>query len=102
MSEPTFEHKLRFLFSYDFSVGLRHPRVNPAFSGAYMVVEGLEEYLNDAETWALVGDDLPAMVNEAWDFGMGMFDNADKAMADILAGGTGLCITSGADSPNES
>lgn len=89
--EPTFEQKLKLLLSYDFTIALRQTRINPDHEGVYMVVEDLcDEREPDDQGFALVGDDLAKIVDEAFDFTMGMFDRADEALADIMNGGTGI------------
>ena len=51
---------VELLKSYDYFAGTRDPRVNPEFSGCYMVNDRL-----DKEGYAIVGDDLEDLVKEA-------------------------------------
>lgn len=88
--DPTLEQKLKLLLAYGFTLAARDPRVNAPHPGTVMLVECLDEVIDGGETWALVGDNIAEMVDEAFDFAVSMFDGADRVLADILAGGTGL------------
>lgn len=54
-----------------FTIGKRDPRVNMNYPGAFMVIEPHENSqlpTNDGSNgpWAIVGDNLPDLVKEAW------------------------------------
>lgn len=57
----------KFLTACDFSFGWRDPRVKPAYPGCYMVVEDIAE-IGDPDGWAIVGDDMRALINEAFEY----------------------------------
>lgn len=96
-----FEQKLRVLLAYGFTVGVRDGRLNTDHPGYYMVLEGTVQDAEEAGElptrdgangpWCLVGDDLSAMLDEAFDHA-GMFDRFAEVCADVLAGGVGLLI----------
>lgn len=95
----TYEQKATVLRSYGFTVGPRDPRLNTNHSGTWMVVEGsIAEIESDYDLptqdgangpWCVVGDDLSALVDEAFDFAS-CFDRFDDVCADVLAGGDGV------------
>lgn len=95
MQQATFEHRLKLVLAWDFTVALRRPDVLPNHTGHYMVVECLEDYEHDEDgnsvgaTWAVVGHDLSELLDEAFDYAMGMYSRSDEALIDIMAGGTG-------------
>lgn len=62
----TMQEKIRTLQQAEFLVGKRDPLVNPAFAGAYMVSE--QHHFNFRGGWAIVGDDLDLLVEEAFEF----------------------------------
>jgi hypothetical protein len=82
----TFSQRVQLLLAYGWTVAARDAEYKPEHSGAFMVVEDV----TDSESWGIVGDDLHALVDEASNFILGMFDNALSVSADILAGGTGM------------
>lgn len=57
----------RFLDACSFAYGARDPRVKPAYPGRWMVVEALDE-IGDPDGWAIVGDDMRALINEAFKY----------------------------------
>lgn len=89
----TFEQKFKVLLSYGFFIGLRDPIVKPDFPGHYMVIESLEDKAAP-DTWALVGDDLSSMVEEAIGYASD-FTHYDVVAADIQNGGVGLLHVDG-------
>jgi len=91
--ELTFEQKKKVLQAYGFTVGERDPRFKPAFPGRYMVLESDDEAILE-DCWCVVGDDLPALVDEAFDHAS-IFSYFDAVCEDILAGGVGLLHTDG-------
>ncbi len=65
--------RLGELIGRGFTAGRRDPRVNTAFQGAFMVIEPFDESqlpTEDASNgpWAVVGDDLAALINDAYNF----------------------------------
>lgn len=69
----TYADKVRFLQSYGWHVGERDPRLNTKFPGMFMVCEPFDESEVPTEDgssgpWCLVGDNLEALVDEAYDF----------------------------------
>lgn len=63
------DHKIARLRAQGFTVGPRDPRLNRKYPGAYMVVEEHEESelpTDDGSNgpWCVVGDDLPALVDQ--------------------------------------
>lgn len=55
-----------------FTVGARDPRINTNYPGAFMVVEAHDESELPTEDgsngpWAIVGDDLQALIDEAYE-----------------------------------
>lgn len=80
----TTEEKIAHLRSKGWTVGPRDPRLNTDFPGSMMVVEehGEDELpTKDGSNgpWCLVGDDLEAMVEEAYRFQVDMFENEENA-----------------------
>lgn len=66
-------NKIAFLRSYGWTVGERNPRLNTDYPGAFMCAEpfGDDELpTRDGSNgpWCIVGDDLPSLVNEAYEF----------------------------------
>lgn len=64
--------KIEVLRSAGFTVGERNPQVNRAFAGRFMVIEdheGGELPTDDGRNgpWAIVGDNLNALVQQAYD-----------------------------------
>lgn len=71
----TFEEKRSLLESRGWTVGARDARLNTDHEGAFMCVEAHDENelpTRDASNgpWCIVGDDLPALVDEAYAFTM--------------------------------
>lgn len=70
---PTQEEKIAALRANGYIVGARDPRLNTNYAGAFMVVE--EGYTDDElptkdgsnGPWCIVGDDLAALVDTAYD-----------------------------------
>jgi len=67
------DSKSAFLRSHGWHVGARNSRLNTDFGGAFMCSEPFEEAdlpTADASNgpWCIVGDDLPMLVDEAYDF----------------------------------
>lgn len=67
------------LEQHGFTVGARDPRVNRAFTGKFMVIEQHEDSqlpTDDARNgpWAIVGDDLDDLIEQAYDANHGGFD----------------------------
>ncbi|TGT64058.1 MULTISPECIES: hypothetical protein [unclassified Mesorhizobium] len=65
--------KISFLRSHGWTVGDRDPRLNTDHAGAFMAVEPFDEGqlpTRDGANgpWCVVGDDLPALVDEAYAF----------------------------------
>lgn len=65
--------KIAFLQSYGWTVGARDPRINTDHAGAFMCVEPHEDSelpTRDGANgpWAIVGDDLEALIDEAHAF----------------------------------
>lgn len=63
--------KLSWLLDQGFCCGTRDHRVNTNYSGSYMVVEPHEDSelpTKDGSNgpWAIVGDDYPALISEAY------------------------------------
>lgn len=54
--------KTKALQKHDYFVGARNPEVTPAFSGKFMVADAI-----DPDVYAIVGDNLDALVEEAYD-----------------------------------
>ncbi len=59
------------LEAYGYKIGPRDPRINSDYPGAFMVVESHEESelpTRDGSNgpWCIVGDDLPALLDEAF------------------------------------
>lgn len=69
----TTDDKIAFLRSHGWTVGDRDPRLNTDYVGKFMAVESYDE--SELPTrdgmngpWCIVGDDLPALVDEAITF----------------------------------
>jgi hypothetical protein len=69
--DVTYQDKLDALIRWGFVVGERNPLINMLYPGEFMVAESHEQ--SDLPTqdgangpWCIVGEDLPALVNEAW------------------------------------
>jgi hypothetical protein len=60
------------LESYGFKIGARDPKLNTAFTGAFMVAEAYEEGHTQEDggggVWCIVGDDLEELIQHAADF----------------------------------
>lgn len=70
---PTHKEMVKLLRDYDFFVGVRDPKVNTDFKGRYMVVEDYDPNMLPTKDgsngpWAIVGDDLEALVREAYEY----------------------------------
>lgn len=81
MSLPTLDDKIAFLRSYGWTVGERNSRINTDYPGAFMCAEPFEADelpTRDGSNgpWCIVGDDLPALVDEAHSF-LRDFTNTD-------------------------
>ena len=68
MTQEEMTSRLR---EWGFVVGKRDPRINTRFEGSFMVVESHEESELPTEDgrngpWCIVGDDLAALVREAY------------------------------------
>jgi hypothetical protein len=67
----------RCLEDYGFTVGDRNPALFTNHDGKFMVVESMEDAKlpcadgNDSNTWAVVGDDLPSLIDIAFDYVVG-------------------------------
>lgn len=69
----TTEQKRTYLETRGWTVGARDPRLNSDYPGAFMAVEPHEESelpTRDGRNgpWCVVGDDLPALIAEAYAF----------------------------------
>lgn len=69
----TTDEKKAFLEKYGWVVGARDPRLNTDYPGAFMAVEPHEQSelpTRDGSNgpWCVVGDDLPALIDTAYDF----------------------------------
>lgn len=65
------ETKTEWLRAQGFTVGTRDARLNTNYPGAFMVVEGHEDSELPTEDgrngpWCIVGDDLAALVDQAY------------------------------------
>ena len=99
MTDLTFDQKVTVLRAYGWTVGERDPRLNTAYPGTKMVMEGtIDEVERDHELptvdgrdgpWCLVGDDLVPLVDEAFDF-VSVFDRFDEVVDNVLDGGDGV------------
>lgn len=72
MPNYTFEQKIQKLQEMGIECGARDPKRNTGFAGDYMVAEPLDygaAPTADASSggFCIVGDDLPALVDEAFD-----------------------------------
>lgn len=72
----TTKQKIAFLKSRGWIVGKRDPRLNTDFPGSQMCCEPFEDHevpTRDGRNgpWCVVGDDLPSLVNQAFDFAYG-------------------------------
>jgi hypothetical protein len=89
----THAQKVTVLEAYGFTIGARDARFKPQFPGKFMVLEsGDEENVEDC--WCVVGDDLPALVDEGFSLATD-FSYFDAVCEDVLAGGVGLLHTDG-------
>ncbi len=66
--------KIARLRAFGLVIGDRDPRMNSEHAGRFMVCEayapdypGQRDAADGAGFWCIVGDDLEALVNEAWD-----------------------------------
>ncbi|KKL89013.1 hypothetical protein LCGC14_1918870 [marine sediment metagenome] len=71
--------KVMFLLSYGWTVGQRNPQLNTNYPGSYMAVEPFEDdelpTLDGGDgPWCIVGDDLDALINEAYEFLVSFID----------------------------
>ena len=69
--------KEKFLIERGWIIGNRDPRLNTDYPGAFMAAEHYEESelpTRDGSNgpWCIVGDDLPALIAEAYEFVMEM------------------------------
>lgn len=69
------KEKLAFLKARGFHVGARDPRLNRNYPGAFMVAEPYDESETPTDDgsngpWCIVGDDLVALVAEAYQIGI--------------------------------
>lgn len=67
-------NKTQFLEGFGYRIGSRDPRINTASEGKYMVCEDFAEGDYPLPTrdgsngpWAIVGDDMDMLVNEAYE-----------------------------------
>lgn len=56
-----------------FVIGLRDPKYGGEIQGRFMVMEAAGEKWPEDE-WCIVGDDLPALVHDAWSFWADTYD----------------------------
>ena len=64
--------RAKWLTNHGFTVGARDPRANRAFKGSHMVIEAHDDDelpTNDGRDgpWCIVGDNLNALIDEAFD-----------------------------------
>ncbi len=90
----TYEQKVKVLQSYGFVVGDRDPRLNTDYPGSKMVVEAHDESELPTQDgrdgpWCIVGDDLPAPVEEAIDLASS-FDRFELVVENVYNGGDGI------------
>lgn len=82
MTETSTQEKIRVLRNHGFIVGERDPKMNMKFEGKFMVAEpydpGHSQPDGSGGTWCIVGDDLPELVDIAFNF-----------CSDIFPGGLG-------------
>ena len=69
--------KIKWLLDHDIRVGLRNWNLNTDFPGKYMVAEEHDDRHSqkdgDGGVWCIVGDDLEALVDDAYAFWVGVY-----------------------------
>ena len=78
-AEDIIRIKIKALEGCGFEVGARDPRLNTKYTGRFMVLEcrasvppGEHAEGQDCGSWCIVGDDLGALVTEAFDVAQGI------------------------------
>lgn len=89
MTNLTTAQKKSILEAHGFICGPRDPRLNTDHAGTFMAVEGHDDGelpTKDGSNgpWCVVGDDLDALVEEAFDFASGMTIDVDAFLAEHL------------------
>src|SRR4051812_38497108 len=87
----TYEQKATVLRSYGFIVGDRDTDYKTAYPGAFMVRENAE---NTDDDWCVVGDDLNALIDIAFDLASD-FSHFEAVCTDVKLGGIGILYTDG-------
>ena len=85
----TLAHKITLLLSYGYEIGLRTPEVKAGHPGYFMVAEDACGEPLDPDRWAIVGNSIEELINEAFD-AASMFGSFAEVLADIKGGGVGL------------
>jgi hypothetical protein len=83
------EQKGTVLHSYGFIVGERDYDYKAEYPGAFMVRENAE---NTEDDWCIVGDDLNALIDEAFDLAA-IFSYFEAVCLDVASGGLGILHT---------